>query len=204
MSSLSFCLVLLLNLVALALGADKYSRDDFPPEFVFGSGTSAYQVRFLFYFLFFNDNKIDIIHDWKYGIFFFIVFSLYVVKNMHYERLKVQQAKMEGHLPYGIPSPMLVSFSLPLVLAFMFYNILMKRIFFYYKWSKYNSNEYSNLFSFFFFFFNKWRLYAWNITTACYQHSLPLVFIFSSTGRLHANQCNKKHNRDIIKLFSCN
>ncbi|KAG7994971.1 hypothetical protein I3843_01G085600 [Carya illinoinensis] len=45
MSSLSFCLVLLLNLVALALGADKYSRDDFPPEFVFGSGTSAYQVE---------------------------------------------------------------------------------------------------------------------------------------------------------------
>ncbi|XP_040991677.1 beta-glucosidase 11-like [Juglans microcarpa x Juglans regia] len=46
MLSLSFYLLLLLNLAAaLALGADKYSRDDFPPDFVFGSGTSAYQVE---------------------------------------------------------------------------------------------------------------------------------------------------------------
>lgn len=30
----------LLNLVA----ADEYNRNDFPPEFVFGASTSAYQV----------------------------------------------------------------------------------------------------------------------------------------------------------------
>ena len=29
------------------LGVDKFSRDDFPPDFVFGSGTSAYQVCLL-------------------------------------------------------------------------------------------------------------------------------------------------------------
>ena len=33
--------------VVVVLGADKFSRDDFPPGFVFGSGTSAYQVSLL-------------------------------------------------------------------------------------------------------------------------------------------------------------
>ncbi|KAB1214494.1 Beta-glucosidase 11 [Morella rubra] len=45
MSRLSFSLFVLLNLAAAVLGADKFSRDDFPPDFVFGSGTSAYQVE---------------------------------------------------------------------------------------------------------------------------------------------------------------
>ncbi|TKY52522.1 Hydroxyisourate hydrolase [Spatholobus suberectus] len=36
---------LLLNLAVGVLGADHYSRDDFPVDFVFGSGTSAYQVE---------------------------------------------------------------------------------------------------------------------------------------------------------------
>jgi len=36
---------LLLNLsLGRVAGADSYSRDDFPVDFVFGSGTSAYQV----------------------------------------------------------------------------------------------------------------------------------------------------------------
>ena len=38
-------LALLVNLVVGVLGADNYSRDDFPLDFVFGSGTSAYQVE---------------------------------------------------------------------------------------------------------------------------------------------------------------
>ncbi|XP_075667726.1 beta-glucosidase 11-like isoform X4 [Castanea sativa] len=47
MLSLSyFFLFLLINIsVVEVLGVDKFSRDDFPPDFVFGSGTSAYQVE---------------------------------------------------------------------------------------------------------------------------------------------------------------
>ncbi|TKY52524.1 Hydroxyisourate hydrolase [Spatholobus suberectus] len=36
---------LLVNLVVGVLSADNYQRDDFPVDFVFGSGTSAYQVE---------------------------------------------------------------------------------------------------------------------------------------------------------------
>lgn len=36
--------LLLVNLGVGVLSADNYSRDDFPVDFVFGSGTSAYQV----------------------------------------------------------------------------------------------------------------------------------------------------------------
>lgn len=51
--NLSFLLsILLLNFVPIVFGADKFSRSDFPADFVFGSGTSAYQVCSL-YFLFF-------------------------------------------------------------------------------------------------------------------------------------------------------
>ena len=43
-----FFLFLLINIsVVEVLGVDKFSRDDFPPDFVFGSGTSAYQVCLL-------------------------------------------------------------------------------------------------------------------------------------------------------------
>ncbi|XP_030972671.1 beta-glucosidase 11-like isoform X9 [Quercus lobata] len=39
-------LFLLVNIsVVEVMGVDKFSRDDFPPDFVFGSGTSAYQVE---------------------------------------------------------------------------------------------------------------------------------------------------------------
>ncbi|GAV66941.1 Glyco_hydro_1 domain-containing protein [Cephalotus follicularis] len=41
----SFLLLSLLSLAVEVLGTDKYTRDDFPPGFVFGSGTSAYQVE---------------------------------------------------------------------------------------------------------------------------------------------------------------
>ncbi|KAG2725887.1 hypothetical protein I3760_01G087000 [Carya illinoinensis] len=37
--------VSLTNLAVLVLSADKFSRDDFPPGFVFGASTSAYQVE---------------------------------------------------------------------------------------------------------------------------------------------------------------
>ncbi|XP_039159635.1 beta-glucosidase 11 isoform X2 [Eucalyptus grandis] len=37
--------LLVVSLVVAVSGADKYSRHDFPPGFVFGAGTSAYQVE---------------------------------------------------------------------------------------------------------------------------------------------------------------
>ncbi|KAJ9171823.1 hypothetical protein P3X46_015135 [Hevea brasiliensis] len=40
-----YLLIVLLNLVVAIFCADKYSREDFPSGFVFGSGTSAYQVE---------------------------------------------------------------------------------------------------------------------------------------------------------------
>ena len=44
---------LLLNLVlGRVIGADTYNRDDFPADFVFGSGTSAYQVQPEFLYIF--------------------------------------------------------------------------------------------------------------------------------------------------------
>ncbi|KAJ9696518.1 hypothetical protein PVL29_008638 [Vitis rotundifolia] len=42
---LSFSLFLLLNLATTAFSALKFSRDDFPDDFIFGAGTSAYQVE---------------------------------------------------------------------------------------------------------------------------------------------------------------
>ncbi|XP_035548073.1 beta-glucosidase 11-like isoform X2 [Juglans regia] len=42
---LRLAVVLLTNLAVLVLSADKFSRDDFPPGFVFGASTSAYQVE---------------------------------------------------------------------------------------------------------------------------------------------------------------
>lgn len=55
MCGLSFNTLCLLFAAALAaavrvLGADQYNRADFPADFVFGSGTAAYQVS-LFLFL---------------------------------------------------------------------------------------------------------------------------------------------------------
>jgi hypothetical protein len=42
-------LLLIFNLpVGVLSGAYQYSRSDFPTDFVFGSGTSAYQVNSLF------------------------------------------------------------------------------------------------------------------------------------------------------------
>ncbi|GAY48810.1 hypothetical protein CUMW_114590 [Citrus unshiu] len=40
-----FLLIFLLNLAASALTAVEYTKNDFPPGFIFGSGTSAYQVE---------------------------------------------------------------------------------------------------------------------------------------------------------------
>ena len=42
--SFSFSLFLLLNLATTAFSALKFSRNDFPDDFIFGAGTSAYQV----------------------------------------------------------------------------------------------------------------------------------------------------------------
>lgn len=53
MFRLSFLLIILLHLAVSGLAADKFSRHDFPPGFIFGSGTSAYQVNhfYLIYFV---------------------------------------------------------------------------------------------------------------------------------------------------------
>ncbi|KDP28150.1 hypothetical protein JCGZ_13921 [Jatropha curcas] len=45
MPRLYYFLTLLLNLAVTVFCADKYSREDFPPGFVFGAATSAYQVE---------------------------------------------------------------------------------------------------------------------------------------------------------------
>ncbi|KAK6260234.1 hypothetical protein SCA6_014708, partial [Theobroma cacao] len=46
MRSLIFLLIrILLHMPIAVLCADKYSRYDFPPGFVFGSATAAYQVE---------------------------------------------------------------------------------------------------------------------------------------------------------------
>ena len=47
-----FSLFLVLNLAVTAFSSLKFSRDDFPLDFIFGSGTSAYQVYLLFHFVF--------------------------------------------------------------------------------------------------------------------------------------------------------
>jgi hypothetical protein len=46
-----FSVFLLINLGAVIVGGDGFSRDEFPPPpgFVFGSGTSAYQVSNSFF-----------------------------------------------------------------------------------------------------------------------------------------------------------
>lgn len=54
---LPLCFVLL-NLLEGATGAKDYSRHEFPPKFIFGASTSAYQVIrpliFTFFFLLLN------------------------------------------------------------------------------------------------------------------------------------------------------
>ncbi|KAK9280821.1 hypothetical protein L1049_003710 [Liquidambar formosana] len=45
MLKLSCWAFVLLNLAVTIFSSDQFSRDDFPPDFTFGSGTSAYQVE---------------------------------------------------------------------------------------------------------------------------------------------------------------
>ncbi|KAH7517069.1 hypothetical protein FEM48_Zijuj09G0023100 [Ziziphus jujuba var. spinosa] len=45
LSLLQILVITLLAAIGVCNGTNKYSRDDFPPTFVFGSGTSAYQVE---------------------------------------------------------------------------------------------------------------------------------------------------------------
>lgn len=50
-----FFLFVLINtaLVVLVHGANSFTRDNFPPGFVFGAGSSAYQVGVWWFFLFY-------------------------------------------------------------------------------------------------------------------------------------------------------
>lgn len=98
-SSLSLLrLVLGLNLMiglALVVGVcsgGKYSRRDFPPNFVFGSGTSAYQVsKYMLSSSFFQTLKPNT-NCW-----------------LLHQRWKEQQTKMAEHPAFGTPLLMLVS-----------------------------------------------------------------------------------------------
>ncbi|XP_015577241.2 beta-glucosidase 11 isoform X1 [Ricinus communis] len=45
MLRLCFLLMFMLNLASTVFSVDKYSRKDFPPDFIFGAATSAYQVE---------------------------------------------------------------------------------------------------------------------------------------------------------------
>ena len=47
-SRLSFSLCLVLNLSVTAFSSLEFSRYDFPTDFIFGAGTSAYQVCLFF------------------------------------------------------------------------------------------------------------------------------------------------------------
>lgn len=42
-------ILLAVNLVVGVLVTERFQRDDFPVDFVFGSGTSAYQVNYLYF-----------------------------------------------------------------------------------------------------------------------------------------------------------
>ena len=88
--------MLLLSLGEGSLGhtATKFSRDDFPPDFVFGAGTSAYQVGLLSLSLWFPSSD-------DLG-----VKTIYVLIC----RWREQQLRMEGVLAYGILSLMQVGF----------------------------------------------------------------------------------------------
>jgi hypothetical protein len=86
MLSLSFSLLLLINLAAVILAADRFSRGDFPPGFVFGSGTSAYQVSVSIYFLFvlsFSLYPLKIVYErlWWRRILFPYIRSFSLSKN---------------------------------------------------------------------------------------------------------------------------
>lgn len=63
MFRLSFLAAILLYLAVSGHGADELSRHDFPPSFIFGSGTSAYQVT-----------HFNLIHVFSY-LFYFQVYT---------------------------------------------------------------------------------------------------------------------------------
>ena len=71
------------------------SRDQFPPDFVFGASTSAYQVLLSPFLSFFT----------LFTVIVFPFFAEFVVISYEFcERLKVQQMKMAESQAYGTPS----------------------------------------------------------------------------------------------------
>lgn len=98
-----FALAQISLLVALFPAAHALHRDEFPPEFVFGASTSAYQVLLSFSSLI------------NHSFFHFVVLPTlfvsvydYVLNHICiYERLKVQRMKMAGSQAFGILSLML-------------------------------------------------------------------------------------------------
>ena len=131
MKSFSFLLIIvLLNLAVTVLCADKYSRYDFPPGFVFGSATTAYQVVWLLDSIYlFNRNcysllwsmftlyTLDMVIEHWLWIKSYTVLKRQLILVMEndkllitYGRWREQQAKMGGLLAFGILLPTLVSF----------------------------------------------------------------------------------------------
>ena len=95
-----FALVQIL-LVALFPAAHALRRDEFPPEFVFGASTSAYQVLL-------SLSLITPFHLSPFTSRHFILqctllFLFLIMSYTIYERLKVQPMRMAGSQAHGIP-----------------------------------------------------------------------------------------------------
>lgn len=98
----------ILNMLFLAIvvsGVDDYTRADFPESFVFGAGSSAYQVGFFllfFFFIYYLFLTNLYIHTHRQLISDGVCISLYFWTALN-NRWKEQLLKMEGRLAFGIP-----------------------------------------------------------------------------------------------------
>ena len=104
-----FYLFLVLNLAA-TFSSLKFSRDDFPPDFIFGSGTSAYQVCLLFLLLFFFLKRLFTFSYCLWNHLLNKELQLFMSFGLLHKRLKEQRFKMGGPQVSGIPLFMVVSF----------------------------------------------------------------------------------------------
>lgn len=106
---------ILLHMPIAVLCADKYSRYDFPPGFVFGSATAAYQVSLVVGLcLRFThaSRSLSKNHFPKQILYLNTKDKLMKTDELlvTHGRWREQQAKMGGLLAFGILLPTLVSF----------------------------------------------------------------------------------------------